>query len=111
MIPFYQQRTTELRKIYNHFTPSQQADKLVEESKELCEILKQWIASDCSPIYWDHVIEELADVSIMLMQLKDAVAQKDPGDLFDEQLSDQIEFKIARTLKRIETGYYNPEGV
>lgn len=106
MPAFYQQRNIDLMKIYDHFGYRSQTAKLVEESKELQEIYRHWVSSDNSPIYYQQLIDELADVFIVFSQLKINISRRDNLNAFYDDFSDAIEAKIKRTLKRIEEGYY-----
>jgi len=73
--------------IIHHFGRKNQLKKLIEEMQELEEAIESKKYSD--------IYEEMADVQILLDQLK-------------VSLVDKIYIKkIKRTLGRIESGYYN----
>lgn len=83
-----------LKKIYEHFCEHSQVIKLGEECCEL-------ISEVCSYIYLEtdnieEIHDEIADVLIVAYQLY----------MNNEKIRDRVKFKIDRTLKRIESGYY-----
>lgn len=104
---FHLERNMQLQQIYEHFGFISQADKLEEEAGELADAYVAWVNSDWSSPAWDHLIEELADVTIVLSQLKNQMIRLDETGTFFDQLDTAIENKIKRTLKRIEEGYYD----
>lgn len=79
------------------------AEELAELSKELIKIkinleLKGQVGEYMELI--DKIAEEVADVEIMLVQTKHIL------DLSDSNIEKIKEFKINRTLERIESGKY-----
>lgn len=83
-----------LKKIVLTYGAYPQISKAVEELIELSEILIKDINK--SELYKDSLIEEMADVEVMLSQLKIIY------NVSDEELQDEISRKIDRTMKRIE---------
>lgn len=85
----------ELLKIYNHFGQEKQLEKLREEVEELIEAVKSGNR--------EHMIEETADVLVLINQItnKEEIHSYDTMPVFRQ--------KIDRTLKRIETKYYEQE--
>lgn len=85
----------ELRTILTHYGREPQKAKLCEELHELIEAAKDDLHYE-TPETRAHFIEELADVSIMVEQMKLAMS-------LDEQSAyyNMINFKIQRTLRRI----------
>ena len=78
--------------------PSQQL-KLIEELGELTREISKDIATG-REISKD-TISEIADVNILINQLLYLA-----GEGTQEKVKEQIEYKLQRTLKRIESGYY-----
>lgn len=86
--------------IFKHFGYACQILKIDEESKELQEALIETYKQP-SPQNKEHVLEELADVFVVLNQFKMFFK------ISDKKLQEQIEFKTRRTIDRIKHGYYN----
>jgi len=85
-----------LKCIYNHFGPEVQAEKLLEESAELNEAIREGDKQ--------HIAKELADVNVLLMQI---------ANVYGIGLTDiwsVVDNKINRTIERIESGYYENAG-
>ena len=78
--------------------PSQQL-KLIEELGELTREISKDIATGRE--ISNDTISEIADVNILINEL---IHLADEGT--KEKVKEQIEHKIQRTLKRIESGYY-----
>ena len=78
--------------------PSQQL-KLIEELGELTREISKDIATG-REISKD-TISEIADANILINQLLHLA-----GEGTKEKVKEQIEYKLQRTLKRIESGYY-----
>lgn len=88
-----------LKTIANYYRFDIQADKAIEEMAELIVEIKHLQTPhgrDYKPF-----IEELADVKIMIDQLI-YLNDKDVPDDCDLLTAPEIEFKIKRTLQRIE---------
>lgn len=83
----------DLRKIIVHNGAFTQVNKAVEELIELSEILIKDVNK--GEIDKEHLYEELADVYVMLEQLKIIY------NIDEEGLQDIIDRKIKRTLDRI----------
>jgi len=106
VLDFYRKRDDDLLKIYDHFGYANQLEKLSEEIKEFSEAYRQWILNDCDQKFWDDMIEEYADVVIILGQFRKNIIRRDKDYLFHQDLADAEETKVQRTLQRIEEGYY-----
>lgn len=85
-----------LKKIANHYGFSNQLQMLVEEMAELtqaiCKYKRFENAKERVDIF-ENLIEEVADVEIVLSQIKMLVGEK--------AVNKKVEEKIARQLKRI----------
>ena len=79
--------------------PSQQL-KLIEELGELTREISNYIATG-REISKD-TISEIADVNILINQLLYLASEETK-----EKLKKQIKYKLQRTLKRINEGYYD----
>jgi len=89
----------EVRKILNWYGEENQINKAIEELEELKEELEKF--KDCKGgIDALEAIEniklEMADVTIMLVQLEEVF------NYDKEDFAKKVEYKIDRTLKRIE---------
>ena len=84
-------------KIFEHFGYEKQRRKLAEETNELNDevLLFEKGIGDIKDLK-----EELADVYILLKQIKEYY------EITDEELMLVIRAKMNRTLERIESGYY-----
>lgn len=80
-------RNRALLDIIKHYGAEHQIDKCVEELYELILAIKEQDR--------DHIIEEMADVLIMCKQLE---LMSECSD----ELETMIDYKIARTVKRME---------
>ena len=93
------ERDKAIMKIADTFkNPSQQL-KLIEELGELTREISKDIATG-REISKD-TISEIADANILINQLLYLA-----GEGTKEKVKKQIEYKLQRTLKRIEEGYY-----
>jgi NTP pyrophosphatase (non-canonical NTP hydrolase) len=81
-----------LTTILNHFGFENKLDKLKEETNELLEAIQE---DDRQ-----HTLEEMADVLIVIQQIAIYYG------FTEEALGEMYENKINRTIKRIETGFY-----
>ncbi|MBR2284581.1 MAG: hypothetical protein IJ874_09245 [Ruminococcus sp.] len=81
-------QSAKCKRILEHYGFDNQQEKLVEECEELIEAAQ---GED-----WDHFIEELADVRIMVEQMYYAL---DPDQ--QKQYHEMVGFKIERTLQRM----------
>ena len=87
-----------LQQAINHYGVEKQLNKVDEELKELKEALKNW-RNDKYEL--DNVIDEMADVKIMLMQLKIILEMNCKLDI-TEEVNQRIDFKLNRLKQRIE---------
>ena len=70
-----------------------QITKCVEELSELQQVLCKLLSADCG-VNKDKVIEEIADVEIMLNQIKIIL------EISEEEITNMKNYKIMRTAKR-----------
>ena len=82
-----------LLRIFNHYGRRKQRLKAIEELSELQRALARWDLYSVDDNY-RNVIEEMADVIVMIRQLYFAVDRHEVERVVSE--------KIERTLKRIE---------
>lgn len=82
-------------KIINHYGTAHQLVKLCEECAELTQQAAK--CYDKGIPYSDDMIEEIADVLVMIKQFETVMSQPD-RDL----LEDQVVYKLERQIKRIE---------
>ena len=86
-----------LKSAIKHYGAIEQQNKAIEEMAELTQaILKTRSGNDVL----DHVIEEIADVEIMLEQLK-MIYANDIGDSFSERLEQVKQMKVRRLFSRL----------
>jgi len=94
----------DLIKIYRHFRPQGQIRKLQEECTELADAIHismtAYMGDAHKAMQTPAVITEMADVTVMLAQFKFCEPE------LWEQIEEEAECKIQRTLERMETGYY-----
>lgn len=91
-----------LKAIADHYGFDAQTEKAIEEMAELIVAIKNIKKNDGNEAdYFLNYIEELADVKIMIDQLI-YLNDKDVPDDCDLLTAPEIEFKIKRTLQRIE---------
>ena len=81
-----------IKEIADTFKIRNQQLKLIEELGELTREIS------------DEKISEIADVNILINQILYLSSNKDYNS--KEKLKEHIEYKLQRTLKRIEEGYY-----
>lgn len=104
------ERDEKLRSITDHFGLEHQLNKLGEEVGEFANACTAFY-NDPTDANWQHIIEELADIEVVLDQFKlrlhdDAMNE---GRLFFTMLASIKGDKIQRTCERIEDGYYDKE--
>lgn len=80
-------------RILLHYGITSQTFKTIEECSELIQVLAKYAIT--GTMDRDALIDEIADVQIMLNQIKTI------GD-FDMLVKERIEFKLNRQLERIE---------
>lgn len=94
-------------RIMNHFGYRKQMKKLNEETYELLESIGDYenaLASDNVEdlhMLRNHAIEEMGDVLILLTEFLCKY------DIKKEELDMIMDYKIDRTLERIDMGYYD----
>lgn len=81
-----------LERIFLHFGLKKQLLKLGEECLELIEAM---LENDR-----EHIKEEIADVMVIASEFKEFY------EITDTELIEMIEYKIDRTIDRIDEGYY-----
>lgn len=79
-------------KIINHYGFRPQLEKTIEEYQELVEAIEGYISGDDTA---EHLMEEIADVEVMVDQLKLYIGCWEEVDRIKR-------FKVNRQLKRIE---------
>lgn len=87
-----------IKKIANNFGIVNQENKLIEELSELIKELSI-LHQENSKAEKDNVVEEMSDVIILIYQL--IYLYK-----VDEKIEEIIEYKLNRTIQRIEQNYY-----
>lgn len=100
--------------IMNHFGPLKQAQKIEEESKEIIEAINEIEEMfDKGEDYNDedffeqinakrvHVVEEMGDLLNVLSQFIFLY------DIEKKELDSVMNFKVDRTIQRINEGYYD----
>jgi NTP pyrophosphatase (non-canonical NTP hydrolase) len=86
--------------IAEHYGEEHQMLKAVEEMAELTQAIMKYLDN---PAEWDSLIDELADVNIMIEQLNHIVSKRnEPG--YDALLDmyHRITMKLNRQLERME---------
>ena len=90
-----------LKQIIETFGITNQLKKLNEECYELIEAIRDYEDTGTIKLgYREDFIEELADVLNLLNQFKVYY------NVNDNELIEAIEYKVDRTIERIESGYY-----
>jgi hypothetical protein len=85
--------------VLNHFGIDKQIDKAIDELDELKEALIDYKMDKSNMHKIEHVKEESCDVANMIAQIDDYLNYKMCDKIFD------MECKMIRTKKRIETGW------
>ena len=91
-----------IKEIADNFGLVTQQLKLIEELGELTREISKDIANGRK--ISDDTISEITDVNILINQILYLSSNKDYNS--KEKLKEHIEYKLQRTLKRIEEGYY-----
>lgn len=91
-----------IKEIADNFGLVTQQLKLIEELGELTREISKDIANGRK--ISDDTISEIADVNILINQILYLSSNKDYNS--KEKLKEHIEYKLQRTLERINTGYY-----
>ena len=81
-------------KIINKFGKDNQILKCVEELNELSQALCKISSADTGGVTFENVVEEIADVEIMLNQIKIIL------DISESDIETMKNYKIMRTAKR-----------
>lgn len=84
--------------IFNHFGYKHQVLKINEESKELQDALIE-MYKEPTEQNKQHVAEEIADVIVVIKQFKQHFK------ISDKKLKELVDYKIQRTVDRINSGY------
>ena len=79
-----------IKRIANHYGKDNQSIKTIEELSELIQAIAKGFTFE----YTQHITEEIADVEIMLEQMKYLMGIKEDVDIVKKN-------KIERTLKRM----------
>lgn len=91
-----------IKEIADNFGLVTQQLKLIEELGELTREISKDIANGRE--ISDETISEIADVNILINQILYLSSNKDYNS--KEKLKEHIEYKLQRTLRRIQEGYY-----
>lgn len=99
--------------IINHFGYRNQMKKLNEEVYELLESIddyedasmefnnhEEYYTVEEMKVFRDHIVEEMGDVLILLTEFIGRY------DIEKHELDKWMDYKLERTLDRIESGYY-----
>lgn len=85
----------------DHYGEQHQIGKAIEELGELSvEISRIWIQGHKTPKNIESYCDELADVLIMVQQLRE-IAKRNG---WEDQLEERINYKLARLDRRIKLG-------
>lgn len=85
-----------LGKIIDHYGEENQHKKAVEELEELVEAIKEYMALPTQENRF-HMIDEMADVTVMLKQLEIMNVCRD-------EVAGRVIYKIRRQMERMENG-------
>lgn len=85
-----------LGRIIDHYGEENQHEKAVEELKELAEAIKEYMALPTQENRF-HMIDEMADVTVMLKQLEIMNVCRD-------EVAGRVIYKIRRQMERMENG-------
>jgi NTP pyrophosphatase (non-canonical NTP hydrolase) len=96
--------TKEIKEIARHYGLASQSDKLIEECAELIQAVNKYktalskkdFSVEKGLIALENLIEEIADVEIMIEQIKYLV------DITEDDILAQKIYKINRTKEKIE---------
>lgn len=91
-----------IKEIADNFGLVTQQLKLIEELGELTKEISKDIANRRE--ISDDTISEIADVNILINQILYLSSNKDYNS--KEKLKEQLEYKLQRTIQRINIGYY-----
>lgn len=94
-----------IQKIIHHYTYDQQKDIAIEEMAELTQAIikkERYKGTDRELEFNYKYCEELADVWIMVEQMRNYLTDKER-----EEFNNQVEYKLKRQMERIENVYKN----
>jgi hypothetical protein len=91
-----------IKQIYEHFGKENQIEKCREELRELNDELLLYLNYENNR---GDVLQEIADVTIMLHQMKMAFR------ISDVDLNETVHEKVDRTIERIGSGYYKRDRI
>jgi NTP pyrophosphatase (non-canonical NTP hydrolase) len=97
-VEFTESEITVMRTALDKWGLDAQCDQTVEECAELIVALHKQVKRTPKPDSLDDVIDEIADVEMMLGQMRVAF------DIDDETLRERIERKFAKLAQYLETG-------
>ena len=86
------------RKIMQHYGAEHQKDILIEECAELIQAVEKTRRTEDKPAYTADMIEEMADVQIMLWEFVSLL-----NGFWSECYENEIASKLRRQLGRIES--------
>lgn len=86
-----------LLKIFNHYNPKTQRNKLCEEFRELQDELHEIYDND---MLSDNLVSEIADNFVLMLQFAY------DNEISLEEIKEEMELKIERQLKRIKEEKY-----
>ena len=89
----------DLLKIINHFGEKNQREYLGKEYQELQDEIYKLLNGET-----EDILTEITDVLVITLQFMAKASYS--FDLLEENIKREVKFKIERTLKRIENGYY-----
>ena len=90
--------TDKVRRIIDHYGAAHQKIKLCEECGELIQALCKTLSTEDSPEINSDIIEELADVEVLIMQFRTIM-----GAYWFGELERTIGRKLDRQLERMES--------
>ena len=82
-------------KIAEHYGLRHQLNKLIEESQELIAAVFSYLIFGKTEERKEHIIEEAADVTVVIAQIVYLLKE-------NEKISNYIDYKLDRTIKRME---------
>lgn len=99
------EKAEKLKTIFEHFGYKNQLKKLNEECYEAIESINDYETElENKPFpneeTWEHIVEEIADLEVVLSQFKMVYG------IPKSKIEDMQEFKIQRTIDRINNGEY-----
>ena len=90
-------QSAEIEKIADHYGLQHQLNKTNEELAELIQAIQNYsikLALQDDDISVSHMVEEMADVKVMIAQLEYLLE-------LEEEVNDMVEFKLNRQMDRI----------